>query len=189
MPKWTFANLPTYMDPKMPRDRVMFVNENGMYEMTGLAPAAEPPSDVSMEAELEKARERAQQAAMDSLNAAQNNAGDPSRNSLYELNRISEQLAMQATANILNPNATWLPGQVSNIFNNVATSGDLSGGGFIQAPYAGSMRLFPPRQDSVDDLFGNASPAAGKDKGKPASAEPEALSKNGGRFVMLEDPE
>ena len=36
-------------------------------------------------------------------------------------------------------------------------------------------------------FFGNAAAVPGRPKPKPA--EPEPLSKNGGRFVMLEDPE
>ncbi len=186
---WEFKDIPMGMDANMPRDRMLFVSEKGIYEMTGLGLPEKiseaVPTEAEMEAALSKAAEAAQAMAMNGTSRR------ATTDSLAELNRISQSLAQKATENIINGGSTiWEPFmyQPSQAYPT---------DGWMNAAQNRGLR-----QDSVDDLIlarttaetlgwvpTQMPPPPPPPPKQAASAEPKPLSKNGGRFVMLEDPE
>ncbi len=205
---WEFKDIPVGIDPNMPRDRIMFVNENGIYEMTGLglrpvgseptpAPTPIPPIDIKsaagipteaeMEAELSKASEAALAKFADLKLAG---IPRPNTDSLSELNAISQQLAQKATDNLISGGETlWSPFMYGgSLGSNLKSSGFIS----RQDPQSEASWVSGRQdaQNSPGNILGwvpTQMPAPAPKRA--AAAEPAPLSKNGGRFVMLEDPE
>ncbi len=195
----SFTGMRIETDPRVKPDEMWFLGADGLSRVTGLGvePISKPlDPDVVIKAQLAYAAEAAAAAlevkkqaialakaeALAEIAAARQAQNSP--NSLETLNQIAAELSQKATENIFNPITSW----------TTVPSGDLNGGGFIQSPYTGTKFTFPRRQDSVDDEFDVPGLAfmpkqAPPPKPKAPDPGPEPLSRNGGRYIMLEDPE